>query len=170
MNTSFYNSSNTSINGVEIAILAHDIILPEIDGKLTYSLLYDIEHAKNRSPRYYRTKESEYKVELGRFFIPILTPSISRESIVQEDKSAPKVKSKSVKLETDAYVNANTISLEIPKYLVCEFTDKIPAGTQFLFVSLSGRVREDKIRIIGIYSSMYSNPEEKKVLGGAKKK
>lgn len=165
----FFNSSDTAIQGVEIAILAEDIELPEVDTEpISYGLLYDRWHSEKAKVRHYRSKELEYKSMIGKFYIPILTPSINKDDIVYEDKSAPKVKSKSVKLTTETYKNSNIILLEIPKYLVCEFTGKIPAGTQFLFVSLSSRIMENKFRIIGLYSSTYTEPQTKKVMRGKK--
>lgn len=166
----FYNSSNTAVQGVEIAVLAEDIELPEVDTvPVSYGLLYDRWHSNKKDAiKEYRSKEIYYTSMIGKFYIPILTPSINRDDIVYEDKSAPKVKSKSAKLDTTTYQNSNIILLEIPKYLVCEFTGKIPAGTQFLFVSLSSRIMENKFRIIGLYTSTYVAPEDKKVLRGKK--
>lgn len=168
MNNNFFNSSDTAVKGVEIAVLAEDIELPEVDTvPISYGLLYDRWHSKS-DIKHYRSKEIYYTSVMGKFYIPILTPSINRDDIVYEEKSAPKVKSKSAKLDTASYNNSNIILLEIPKYLVCEFTGKIPAGTQFLFVSLSSRIMENKFRIIGLYTSTYVAPQDKKVLRGKK--
>lgn len=168
-NNNFFNSSNTAVKGVEIAILAEDIELPEVDTvPISYGLLWDRWHDDDATVKYYRSKEIEYKSEIGKFYIPILTPSINRDDIVYEDTSAPKVRSKSTRLDVNSYQNSNIILLEIPKYLVCEFTGKIPAGTQFLFVSLSSRIMENKFRIIGLYSSTYA-PEVKRSMRGKKK-
>ena len=170
MNNDFFNSSNTSIKSVEIAILAEDIILPEVDtAPISYGLLWDRWHDDKASVKHYRSKEIEYRSEIGKFYIPILTPSINKDDIIYEDTSAPRVKSKSAKLDVDSYKNSNTILLEIPKYLVCEFTGKIPAGTQFLFVSLSSRIMENKFRIIALYSSTYVATENRKVTRGKKR-
>lgn len=147
--SSFY--SGRTINNVEICKLAQEITLPEIDeGVLPFNLA-TLEKLKLKDKDlYYRTKMSEYKDYRAKFIIPVITLGVEENVSLMDDMPAPKGNSN---LQTNSFVQDNSCIMTIPKHLAMNFTGTIPAGTEFLFVSLGGKILETNMRIVAIYKS-----------------
>ena len=162
---------NKQLDNIEIAILLEDIELPKIDKRpLTLSLLQA--KAQTGDP-IYRTKMSEYTPVTANFIIPTLLPYGEREEVTEEFNVAPTVITRNgVELESEEYNSTNTIELQIPKYIVMEFTDIIPHGTEFIIASVGKRLHKTQIRIIAIYSEFEEEEDEEEegytVKGGRK--
>lgn len=147
--SSFY--SGRSINGVEICRLAQEITLPEIDeGVHPLNLDYLNKLKLKDSELYYRTKMTEYKDYRAKFIIPVITLGVQDNVNIMDDMPAPKNNSA---LQTNSFIQDNSCIMTIPKHLAMYFTGTIPAGTEFLFVSLGGKIIETNMRIIAIYKS-----------------
>lgn len=117
-------------NTVEKVTLAEDIILPNVD-QSPFTVYKDIE---------------------AKFFINIMTPLLSKTELNNKVKSSPSNKgNKGEDLRISSYQSSNYIILTIPKYIVLNFTDIIPKGTEFLVASIGGDIDINKMRIIGIY-------------------
>lgn len=122
------------ISTPEIAVLAEDIVLPEITGNST-------------NPFYL------YKDILGKFFLPIMTPMLDKNNIKETQKSSPSTKGhKGNLLIVESCKSTNYISLYIPKYILLNFVNKVPKGTEFIIASIGGSIEIEDMRIIGIYS------------------
>ena len=169
-----YNSS--SINTVEMVRLMSDIKLPDYDKRLDASLIDKIVKGKHS---YYRTKETEYHSVVGKFTLPIESPTMNTNSIESSDKAAPNTKNGGNKLNVSKYSTTNIIKLRIPKYIVMMFDNVIPKGTKFLIACLGGNTDIDKMRIICLYDDPASQLSDydsngntvstnKSIKGGAK--
>ena len=147
--SSFY--SGRSINGVEICRLAQEITLPEIDEGVKPLNLSFLEKLKLKdSDLYYRTKMTEYKDYRAKFIIPVITLGVQENVSLMDDMPAPKGTND---LQTSSFVQDNSCIMTIPKHLAMYFTGTIPIGTEFLFVSLGGKILETNMRIVAIYKS-----------------
>lgn len=131
---------------IERAILAEEIILP----KVTKERYITHDWLKYNT---YISPFTEYEDTIGKFFIPILTPMVSQGEVWTKTKSSPSTKGhKGDGLQTRSYNTSNYISLYIPKYILLNFVDKIPKGTEFILSSINNSIDIDDMRIIGIYS------------------
>ena len=143
----YYNYYETEkFTSAERVQLAEDIILPTLPKEpLTHSYLkYQGE---------YRLAFNEYHDVEGKFYLPIMTPLVDKSSAVNTRRSAPSTKThKGSTLNTSSYNTSNYITLTIPKYIVLNFTDRIPAGTEFIVVSIGDSLNIKDMRIIGIYT------------------
>jgi len=145
--TSFYNSKD--MGNVEVATLVKDIPLPKYDKKLEITVPGENKHAIKIS---FTPKDTVYKAMKGDFYIAIEIPSLDKNTKVENKIAAPKNIQGGNKLNTTSYKTGNTITLEIPKYLVMLFDNKIPKGTKFLVVSLADKADAKNIRIISLYT------------------
>ena len=106
-----------------------------------------------------KIKVDKYRATTGKFFFPILTPTVKQGEASKTPTKAPNIgKHKGVKLDVKKYNVLNYINLEIPKYLMMNFNVgdsgkiEVPKGTQFLVTSLDKSIEYDKLRIVGIWS------------------
>lgn len=143
--SNFYDKQ--SIPSIERVKLAEDVKLPALP---KYTLTHDNLEAYG-SP--YLLMYQEYVDTEAKFYIPIMTPLLDSAE-VKENKStkAPSTKGHKGSLKTSNYGSANFINLVIPKYILLNFTDKVPKGTEFIAASVGGSIDMDDLRIIGIYS------------------
>ena len=124
------------ISTIERVVLAEDIILPEIN-----------KDCISGSPFYL------YKDTLGKFFLPIMTPMLDKNSIREAQKISPSTRGhKGNPLTTESCRSTNYISLYIPKYILLNFINKVPKGTEFIIASVGGSIEIEDMRIIGIYT------------------
>jgi hypothetical protein len=109
----------------EIATLAEDIILPKsID---------------------------DYVDTEGKFYIKILTPLLDRSEIQTRTIPAPNTKKfKNDNIVTSPYRSVNYVKLKIPRYILMNFKNKVPSGTNFIIVGIGGEFLIDHISIVGI--------------------
>lgn len=91
--------------------------------------------------------------KIGKFSIPILTPTNSNYS-KPVDKNKSSISSKKitsdVPITTSSYSQSNYIKLKIPKYIVSNFSLKIPEHTEFIVIFLGSGYELDDIKIIGV--------------------
>lgn len=139
----------SSIAAVERAILAQDIFLPatntdksisfkELESKGSYKIIsaFDV-----------------YKDIKAKFYLTILTPLVDKNDVAQKSNGSPLIRGQAKsKLYTSGYTSSNYVELTIPKYILLQFKNKVPKGTEFLICIPGGGMDIDDIRIIGIYS------------------
>lgn len=106
-----------------------------------------------------KIKVDKYRATNGKFFFPILTPTMKQEDVTEVSTKAPNIsKHKGTKLDVRKYKTVNYINLEIPRYIMMNFEVgesgkiEVPKGTQFLVTSLDKSVDYSKLRIIGLWS------------------
>lgn len=130
---------------VERVKLAADIILPEVSTEpLTLKYL--------QSGREYKTPFTEYTDMEGKFYLTIMTPLLNKEQINNRNQVAPSVRGHRGNLGTNNYSSSNYITLTIPKYILLNFINKVPKGTEFIVASIGNSIDIDDLRIVGIYS------------------
>lgn len=144
----FYN--NKQLGNVEVAVLAKDISLPSYDKTLTAGMIQKMIEKGSGTFTPITTAYTSIKAD---FYINIEIPNLNKDEKVDEVKAAPKILQGGNRLNTTNYRTTNTIRLEIPKYLVMMFDNKIPKGTKFLVVSLADKADAQNIRIISIYNN-----------------
>ena len=133
------------ISTIERVVLAEDIILPEVT---KHSVSIDWLNNNN-----YISPFNVYKDTLGKFFLPIMTPMVDKNFTREVVKTSPNTRThKGSSLKTSSYTSSNYISLYIPKYILLNFIDKVPKGTEFIVASIGGSVEIEDMRIVGIYS------------------
>lgn len=107
-----------------------------------------------------------YQKNIGKFFIPILTPTLSGSSTYQANR--PVVSTSNIvnkdNLGLSGYTETNYIELTVPKHLFNPIIknhtsekdvhhvvtyEQYPAGTKFIIVFIGGDI--NNIRIIGVY-------------------
>lgn len=137
-----------SIISVERVILAEDIELPKIAKKkdpLTHKYL------KNNDE--YKLKEREYTNIVGKFFLTIMTPLVSKGLPNTTSCPAPsKFGHRGQNLNVKSYKSSNYIELTIPKYIIYNFRKLIPKGTEFIVASVGGSTDPNDMRIIGLWT------------------
>lgn len=145
------------ISSIERAKLAEDILLPELPKEpLT------LEYLKNIGE--YKLAINEYTDVVGKFFLTIMTPLIDKGEAVEAKKTAPSTRGhKGQGLPTNSYTSSNFISLTIPKYIVLNFKDVIPKGTEFIVASVGGSIELEDLRIVGLYTLTGSMVESEAV-------
>ena len=163
--TNFYKSKQ--LGNVEVATLVNDVPLPKYDKALKVTIPKDGEVTINFTPI-----TTAYKSMVADFYIAIEIPNLSQDEKIDKDQAAPRTQHGGNQLNTTAYRTGNTIKLEIPKYLVMMFDNKIPKGTKFLVASLANEADASKIRIISLYNSSPSQIKnevtQNVILGGGK--
>jgi hypothetical protein len=148
-----------------------DIPLPKYDKSLNITVPKDSSITIKFTPI-----TTAYKSMKGKFLIPIEIPNLNKTKVVSTNQAAPNVRLGGNRLNSTAYKTGNTLILEIPKYLVMMFDNKIPKGTKFLIASLGEETDADNIRIISLYNEApsqlqevtYTTTTNNTVLGGGK--
>lgn len=161
-----YNNQNGNyydkqeIISIERAQLAEDIPLPAISTqKLTLNFLENHDE--------YILAQNVYTDMIGRFYLNIMTPLLDKSESKTENKTAPSTRGhKGSKLNTTNYVSTNYVSLVVPKYILLNFTGKVPKGTEFIVASVGGSLDVEDMRIIGIYSLDTSSTNTESGEGG----
>ena len=163
--TNFYKAKQ--LGNVEVATLVNDVPLPKYDKSLKVTVHKDSEVTINFTPI-----TTAYKSMIAEFYIAIEIPNLPQDGKIEKDQAAPRVQHGGNQLNTTAYRTGNTIKLEIPKYLVMMFDNKIPKGTKFLIVSLADKIDTNNIRIISLYngspSQIFNDDAEPEVMGGGR--
>lgn len=90
----------------------------------------------------------------GKFYFPVVTidASLKADKVLDQKMPAPRVTSPpgAPKLVTKPYVKSNYLTLTVPSYIVSQFEDVIPAGTEFMISSVGERYEIDHIKIISL--------------------
>lgn len=143
MNTSessdnFYE--NLDLRFTEVAILMEDIILPPLP-PLSKILAGEVDKFR---------AEELYTDMIGKFCIPILFPL--EEEPKNKKMPAPTVRNiqSDCKLKTIPYEQSNYVELNIPKYILMNFTGKVLSGTRFLIIFVGGSIKISDIRVTGV--------------------
>lgn len=162
---SFYKTKQ--LGNVEVATLVKDIPLPKYDKALKVTIPKNGGVTINFTPI-----TTAYTSVMADFYIAIEIPNLSQDGKIDKDQAAPNLHQGGNRLNASSYKTGNTIRLEIPKYLVMMFDNKIPKGTKFLVASLANEADASNIRIISLYnkspSQIYNEDVEIKVMGGGK--
>jgi hypothetical protein len=94
----------------------------------------------------------DYKNIQAKFYLNIYTPLVDKSNIKSQSKSAPSLsKYNNNNLKPSKYEEVNYITLTIPKYILFQFKEKIPKGTEFIVTNI-GELRIEHFRIIGVYT------------------
>ena len=140
-NKNFYEELD--LRYTEVGILLEDILLPPLP-KISEVLSGSVEKFR---------AEELYMDMIGKFCIPILFP-FDEENMEPKDKDevAPTVRNiiNDCNLEVKEYKTSNFIEINIPKYILLNFVDKIPKKTKFLLTFVGGGIQIDDIRVIGV--------------------
>lgn len=94
-----------------------------------------------------------YEDKIGKFSVPIITPTNSNYSD-PVDNITPPVSTGNIisdgPVRASSYVQSNYIELKIPKYIVMNFTKKIPKLTEFIVIFIGDSYELDDVKIIGV--------------------
>ena len=141
------------IKSIERVTLAETINLPKISN---YPLTLE-----NLKKGEYLLATNEYKDIEAKFYIKILSPLINIDNVSDKQKNQISTfRHSGSTLNTDSYNSSNFITLTIPKYILLNFVDVIPKGTEFIMAcvgglaSTGGSMEIEKMRIIGIYNEI----------------
>lgn len=137
-NKNFYE--DLDMRYIEVGILLEDIELPKLP------TVQDILEGKVTTFR----AEELYTDTIGKFCIPILFPL--EETAKDKEVIHPVVRNitNDCNLIVSPYQTSNYIELNIPKYILLNFLDIIPAGTRFLLCFIGGDIEIEDIRVIGV--------------------
>ena len=95
---------------------------------------------------------NDYENISAKFYINIFTPLVDKTKTKVESKAAPSVrKYNNNNLTPSDYEQSNYITLTIPRYILFQFKDNIPKGTEFIITCI-GEFKIDHFRIIGVYT------------------
>lgn len=92
----------------------------------------------------------DYEDIKAKFFINIFTPLLDKNKQILETRPAPN-NSKTPSIKGSEYQLSNYIILIIPRYILLNFKDKIPAGTEFIITCI-GEFKIEHFKIIGVYT------------------
>ncbi len=139
---------NQDLKYTEKAVLLEDIILPELPKFPTMSEI----HSGNV---YYPRTEELYTDMIGKFSIPITTPlNDNYGTPTNKEKTNKPVKNLSnTNLKSSNFKESNFLELAIPKYIVLNFLNRIPKGTEFVVCFVGGGDSLEDIKIIGVYTN-----------------
>jgi len=151
--TNFFQ--NHQMGFIERAILAEDIKLPFVTrNKIT-------EHWLCCHDNEYRSAFNMYKDTLGKFFLPIMTPLVDKESAKTGKGSTGSSRGNKGNLNTASTAkSSNYVELYIPKYILMNFRGTIPKGTEFIVASIGGSIEIEDMRIIGIFTMPIPDNDE----------
>jgi len=94
----------------------------------------------------------EYSNTKAKFFIKLFTPLENFNNTKSETNSAPNISRKNNNnLKSSSYNSSNYIYLTIPRYILLNFIDIVPKGTEFIITCI-GEFKIEHFRIIGIYT------------------
>ena len=148
--TNFYGAKQ--LGNVEIATLVQDIPLPKYDKKLNVKVPKGGGITIKFTPI-----TTAYRSVKADFYIPIEIPNLSKSQKMSTKQAAPSGRlGGGNSFNTSGYMTGNTLRLEIPKYLVMMFDNKIPKGTKFLIASLAEEADAANIRVISLYTDALS--------------
>ena len=95
---------------------------------------------------------NDYKNISAKFYLNIYTPMLDKSKIKSEEKPAPLLsKFNNNSINPSKYEQSNYIELTIPRYILLQFKDKVPAGTEFIITCI-GEFKINHFRIIGLYT------------------
>lgn len=147
-----YNNNNgnyydkQSIITIERAQLAEDIPLPAITTEKINLEFFE-------SGKTCILAQNAYIDTIGKFYLNVMTPLLDKQESKMETKSAPSTRGhKGSSLNTRSYTSTNYVNLVVPKYILLNFTGRVPKGTEFIVASIGGSLDVEDMRIIGIYS------------------
>jgi len=95
---------------------------------------------------------NDYKNISAKFYLNIYTPMLDKSKIKSEEKPAPLLsKFNNNNINPSKYEQSNYIELTIPRYILLQFKDKVPVGTEFIITCI-GEFKINHFRIIGLYT------------------
>lgn len=139
--------------------LIEEIVIPKItiqqaisQNKIEdYTLEYFYDRDENFRKYISSKKIRDYSGEfIGKFSIPIMIPLLDSSEIIERQSMAPTMKGNINKLTTNKYSSTNYISLHIPVYLIKDFGDVVPKGTEFIVTSINGGTELGDLKIVGL--------------------
>lgn len=136
---------------IEIGELIEPIPLPELP---TEDLSLEVLEQYAAAGKKYNLMQNCYEDMVGKFYIPVLFPLVDKgdgpEIFVHDSPKTFNIIGNAV---GEKYKEYNYISLIIPKYIVMQFRDVIPAGTRFL-IGFSGEHKKiSNLNVIGLYGA-----------------
>ena len=152
VNNDYYNNIANNYSASlsnEIAELQRKIYLPLLPlERLTSTVLATYE----KLGKYYWFKEDVYEAKTGNFYIPVLFPLEENGDSTDIVHAAPNTRNtlNSDKLATSDYVTRNYINLTIPRHIVMQFSNLIPAGTKFNVSFTGGSSSNQSIKVLSV--------------------
>lgn len=153
-NNNFYE--NLDLRFTEVAILMEDIELPKLPTVEELSKLISNAIAQSTAEVRKKVNLPEFRVEklytdvIGKFCIPVLFPLESSPKDTPMPSPTVRNIQSDCNLRVSSYEKSNYVEINIPKYILLNFLDKIPAGTRFLIIFVGGSIEIADIRIIGV--------------------
>lgn len=142
----FYGGAGMDLTYTEEATLLEDILLPELPPFPTMQEIHD-------GNVYYPRTVELYKDTLGKFSIPIINP-LGDNTGAPTDSSGGSSNTRNIvnnsNLQVSTYKESNYITLNIPKYILLNFLNKVPKGTKFIVAFIGGSTSIGDIRVIGV--------------------
>lgn len=134
---------------IERATLIEDIILPEITTKSVNLSFFE-------GGGTLILPHNVYTDMIGKFSINILTPTIDDYNQAKDDmKVRPSnLGNRGQLMNMNNYTSSNYISLVIPKYILLQFTERVPKGTIFIAASINESMDIEDYQIIGLYKKV----------------
>ena len=136
---------------IELGELIEPIELPELP---TEDLSLEVLERYAAEGKKYNLIQNCYEDMIGKFYIPVLFPLVDKgdgpEIFLHDSPKTANIIGNAV---GEKYKEYNYISLVIPKYIVMQFRDFIPAGTKFL-IGFSGEHKKiSNLNVIGLYGA-----------------
>ena len=134
---------------IEKAILQRPVILPATSEEYIDSRTLD---AYAEIGEQFLRPDDIYSDVKANFYMPLIFPMVEDGESTIMIHDAPNIDNAySIGgMETSEYKEANFIPLIIPKYIVMNFKDEIPAQTEFIVNFTGGTLNYDNIHIMGI--------------------
>lgn len=141
------------IRSIERVTLAEAVRLPAVSsGPISLSAL--------ESGKKFTLAQDVYKDTLAKFYFNIITPMVDKGAVYNNQVHSPTINQRGgTKLRTSGYKSSNYIELVIPKYILLNFKNVIPAGTEFLVGLIGGSTDVEDLRIIGVYTTTITEKE-----------
>ena len=134
---------------IEKAVLQRPVILPATSEEyLDYRTL----NAYAEIGQQFLRPDDIYSDVKANFYMPLIFPMVENGESTIMIHDAPNIENVSSigEMSTSEYKEANYIPLIIPKYIVMNFKDEIPAQTEFIVNFTGGTLNYGNIHIMGV--------------------
>lgn len=144
---SFYDSAGASgvAAHIEVATLLEEILLPELPPFPTMEEIH--------SDRVYYPRTIElYEDMVGKFSIPILSPLGNNTGEPEEEDIISEARNivNESHITVNPFQKSNYVELVIPKYILLNFLEVVPAGTRFIVCFIGDSLDIEDIKVIGL--------------------
>lgn len=152
LNNDYYGNIDNNYSATlsnEIAILQRKVYLPLLPLEKISDLVLGAYRYLGKT---YWFKDDVYEAKKANFYIPMLAPLVENGESMEIIHSAPNTNNLENKndLKTSKYSTNNYIELVIPRHIVLQFSNLIPAGTKFNVAFIGGNSSNYSIKITSV--------------------